>query len=177
MCLPVLGLASGIVNAVSGIQSSNAQAASYNEQARQAEAAKQIAELNAQNAAIRGAQQEQQISRAGKQIQGQILTGAGASNIDTSSGSVFDILNQSNKENTADIIQNRLNTANEVWSQQKQQENAQNTANVYKSAAKNASAAGWMNAGTTLLGSASNLANDFSNYKKVGGKNSFWKWK
>lgn len=138
MCLPVLAAIGTGLNVVGQIQQGKAQSAAYSAQEAADEQNARIAERQAQQAAISGAKEEREMRQRGAAVAGQQRAAYSASGLDIASGSPLDILQDTNYQNTLDVINIRQNTANTVWGYQTQQTNYLNQAAAARSAAKNA---------------------------------------
>lgn len=176
MCLAALGAVGSLLGASSQMSQANAQSNAYKQQAAQARANSEALQQQAQNTAMKGAQQERQIRREGQATVGKQKTIYGASNIDIGGGSALDVITNTENESLADQLQQRRNTANEVWSQETEAMNQQTAAKNYDTAASNAKKAGRIGAMTSLLGGATQLSTNYGQYKRTGGTKTFWNW-
>jgi len=174
MCVAALGAASSIMSAAVGLGQAKAAASAYNEQAKLARRNALAAEAQAKNAAYSGAEEEQAVRRKGRRVMGAQAAGYGANNIDISSGSALDVLNSTNYDNLMDALAVRRNAANEVYGYQTEAVNSRNQAKSYQTAAANATKAGWLNAGASLLSGTTSLAGRYRKYRSSG--DSGWEW-
>ncbi|MBP2652632.1 MAG: hypothetical protein H6Q73_201 [Firmicutes bacterium] len=177
MCVAAATIASSLVSAVAGVQSAKSQSSAYAQQAKIAENNAARAESQAANVARSGADQEQQIRKQGNAMMGKQTAMYGASNIDTNSGSAQDVIQSTDYENLMDALTVRHNTANSVYGLETEAQSDRSQASAYRTAASNATKAGWLNAGTSLLTGATTLASEYNKYQSTGGTGSLWgKW-
>lgn len=160
MCDIVTGLmiASTAIGTVGSIQQASAEAANARFQ-------QQIANDNAKrtteqmrDAAVRGADEEQQVMREGSRVVAN-TRGALASNyMDLTFGSPLDTIIETSMEVEKDAYRTRRNTQREIDDLEMQRTNQRNQASSYGAAASNAKTSGFVAGVGTALSGASKTA-------------------
>lgn len=158
----------GIVGAIGSIFSGGAQQKMQNYQARVAQLNAQVAKQNADYAIQRGEQQAQSYGMQASQRQGQIKVAQAASGLDINSGSNLAVQQGQRQVTTMDLEQIRSNAAKTAYDYDVQSTSFTNQAQLDKMAGQNEYAAGWINAGSTLIGSASSVAERWYQGQQVG---------
>lgn len=144
----------GLVSAYGAYQGGKAQQAMYDYQA-------QIDRNNAQDALLRGEQEETAHRQKVAQIKASQRVGFAASGIDLGSENVSDTLADTAMLGELDAQTIRNNA-------QRESINYLNSATGNTAAGKNAKSAGTMTAMSTILGTASTVDSKWSDYKRAG---------
>jgi hypothetical protein len=147
---------SGVLGAAGSVMQGNAQAAAYNAQAAAAEQNRGIAELQASESLQKGAREERRFRREANQFaasQESLLAASGAA----MSGSALNVLADTAMGIEEDAAQVRYNTLKEKWGYDVQAVNFGNEASAARASAKSARTAGYIGAGTSILGAATNI--------------------
>lgn len=126
VALPILAAVGTAVSLVGTLASSNAQASS----------ARQNADFAQQQSAV----EQEQIRRQGQKTLGQQKAAAAASGVDIGNGSYQDVEADSQQQIQYDLLKSKWNGDVRAWQ--------------YRQQAGNASTAGFLSAGTTLIGGA-----------------------
>jgi pyruvate/2-oxoglutarate dehydrogenase complex dihydrolipoamide acyltransferase (E2) component len=159
-----LSILSTVVGATGAVQQGNAQAAAYNAQAAADTQNAQIASRQAEEAAVSGAREEQEMRRRGQAFAASQRAAFSVNGLDIAAGSPADVLTDTVYQNELDALNIRRNTANKVWGYQAQETNYNNSASANRAAASNARKAGNLSAfGTLLTGTTSYM----DKYKKT----------
>lgn len=165
--LAVSAIGAGVTTAGTISQGqANKSAAAY--QAQVARNNQTIAQQNAQQAAQAGSVSAQARDFANRQRTGAILAGQAASGIDIESGSSQEVRKSSEelgRLDTATVMANALNTAR---SYSTQAENFGAQAGLDTLQARNASTAGYLTGGASLIGGASSFADKWLRYQTTG---------
>lgn len=140
------------------IQNSKAQEEQANYQAKQDEFNAQIAGLQAEDAITRGQAEAQAAGTQAAQLKGQQKAALAGNGVDVSTGSAADIMNETDKLSTLDIVSIKSNAAREAFGYRAQ-------AVGYNSQAEMTRKAGKAAANNTLLtGGANFLAGSARTY-------------
>lgn len=168
--LGAFSMYSGIGGAVASVFGSyfgaKSQKASLKAQAAIAESNARIAELGAQSELLRGDAEVGQLTLRAGQIKSAQRTAMSANGVDLGVGNAAEV--QASTEIMKEIDKNTI-TANAVrsaWGYRTQATNFQNEAIVKRGTASGISPIG--SAGSTLLGSATNVASNWYGLNKVG---------
>lgn len=162
-------VAAGAVSAVGSMQQADAasKAASYNSQLAAENA--QIANNNATQAAASGeAQAEQQALKTRAEV-GNIKANQSASGIDINSGSSVDVRSSAQELGELNALTVRSNAAKQAYGYETQAASETGQSQLDKMQASSASAAGSINAGSSVLGGVGGAASNYANFLKVGG--------
>lgn len=152
----------------------NSQSAKYNAAiaANNATISRQNAERTSQEGEVKAAmaQQETRAKYAG------ILANQGASGVDVNSGSAVDVRSSAAATGELNAINIRANAARQAYAQQTDAAGYDATSTLDKSQAKNDSTAGFLNAGSTLLGGLGDASNNYTNFKRNSSINNDIVW-
>lgn len=147
-----------------GVSTSNM----YNYQAALARLNAEIARQNAEFAMQTGGQKNlEEGLRLGQQA-GQIRTAEGASGFDVRSGSAAQVQRSQQTLGQIDLDMIRSNAAREAYGYKTQAAVSDSQAGVYKSASSNALLSGFVNAGSSILGTAGSVSSEWLKAKQVG---------
>ena len=144
----------------------NAQADKYN--AALATMNSVQAARNASMAAEAGSSQAGIQSMKARAEVGSIKTNQAAGNVDVNSGSAVDTRVSADELGKLDALQIRSNATKEAYGYQVQAKNFENEGKVDKFKASNDLTAGWLNAGSTLLGDIENSGSQAAKYLMMG---------
>ncbi len=138
MCTAALALAGigAAANLYQGVAQSKAEKAYGNAQASALEQNADIAEAQGHDAIQRAGLEELRLRRGLAQQMGNINAQAGASGIDTNSGSVQDVRNATISEGEQDAAAIRFNAARERWGYNAQAANLRTQANMTRAISK-----------------------------------------
>lgn len=166
MCDPVTGLmvASTLLSAAGSIQQGNATAAAgrYNNQIAQMNAS--ISEKRAKDALERGKIEEQKKRKQVAQISGAQQAAMAANGVDISFGSPLDTLVDTAVQGELDALTIRSNTYREEYDYRVQAANQRAGGQLELMKGKSAQTAGYIGAGSTILGGGAQIAK----YNKTG---------
>lgn len=168
MCLPELTVVGSLMSAASNVAGAQAQSNAYKAQAQTARNNSLLAQAQAASVAQQGAQEEQALHNKGKQVAGAQEAGFGASGIDSGSGSALDILNNTSRGNTLDVLNARRTTANQTYGLQEQASDFNTQAKNYDSAASNAKTMGYISAAGSILNGVTSLNSQNLQRQAVG---------
>lgn len=158
----------GLLSAFGSISSGIANEGMYNYQASIAKINEQIDAQNAEYALQTGRQQNQQFGfKAGQQM-GQIKTAEASSGFDVRSGSAAQVQASQRGLDRLDMEVLHSNAAKTAYNYEIQgtMEGAQ--ASLYQKAGSNALAAGFVGAGSSLLGGAASVSSEWLQGQRVG---------
>ena len=158
----------GILSAFGSISSGIANEKMFDYQASIARLNEQIDKQNATFASEAGEQQAFQSGLRGKQQMGQIVAAQGASGLDVNSGSAKQVQTSQGTITrlNSDVI--RSNAAKTAYSYETQATLAGAQANVYQMAGANALEAGYIGAGSSVLGAASSVSSEWLKGQQTG---------
>jgi hypothetical protein len=140
-----------------------AQAAQYNAAVARNNAI--LAERRAQDAVVRGTEEEQQKRLQTAALRGQQLVMAAAGNVDTGYGSALDMLVDTTIQGELDALTIRTNAEREAYDFRMQAVNETGQAGLLTAQAKSSRAGGFLEAAGTLLSGASGM---YSSASKAG---------
>lgn len=166
MCDPVTGLivASTLMTAQGQIYQGQAQANAANYNAQIAEMNATLAERRAKDAIERGRAEEQKKRQEVAQVMGAQQAAMAANGVDIGFGSPLDTLVGTAQLGELDAMTIRSNTFREEYDYRVQAVNQRADASLKRMEAKAAKTAGWLSAGSTVLGGATSVAK----YQKTG---------
>lgn len=157
------------VGAYGQVQASNAASASAKANAQIAENNQQIATNNA-NAAVQAGNQQAAMSQAKTRASvGAIKASQAAAGIDVNSGTDVDVRSSAADLGELDAINIRGNAAKTAYGYQAQGTSFENTANLDTAQAANATTAGAIGAGSTLIGGLGSAGSNWSKFQTQAG--------
>lgn len=163
----IFSLASSVMGLVGSMNQSNAtyQAEMYNRQVAEQNA--RYAEIRAQDAIERGRIEEQQHRLRVSQIQGQQRVGFGAGGVQVNTGSPLAVVSDTAALGELDALTIRTNADRESFEHKVDAYNFRAQGTAAARTAVNARTAGFIRAGTTVLGAAGTLADRYNQLRAV----------
>lgn len=158
----------GILSAFGSIASGFANRDMYNYQAALAKLNQQIDKQDAELAMQEGEQQNMQFGLKAGQRLGQEKVALASSNFDLRSGSAQQVISSQQMLDRMDMQTIRSNAAKTAYNYETQATMAGAQADLYSRAGKNAFAAGFIGAGTSILGAASSVSSEWLQGQRVG---------
>lgn len=162
-------VAGGAISAVGAIQQGQATAAADRYQAQVAANNAQIAQQNARMATQKGEIEAENQGMKNRAAMGAITAEQSASGVDVNTGSASNVRKSQDIVGMTDVAQIRQNAAIENYGYRSQGMAYTAQSGLDKAAASNASTAGFVGAGTSLLGSAGRAAGQYANWSNVSG--------
>lgn len=159
--LAVAAVASAAIGGASAIASGNSQANAANYQAQVAANNNIVAQQNASYALKAGAAKEEASRLQTAAVTARQKAIQGASGLDVESGSPIDVRSGTSTIGELDALTIRNNAAREAYGYQVQGGNFDTQGELDKAAASNDSTSGYLNASSSILGSASSIASKF----------------
>lgn len=159
--LAVAAVASAVVGGASAIAAGNSQAAAANYQAQVAANNEITAQQNASYALKAGAAKEEASRLQTAAITARQKAIQGASGLDIESGSPIDVRSGTSTIGELDALTIRNNAAREAYGYQTQGSNFAAQGELDKAAASNDSTTGYLQGTSSILGSASSIAQKF----------------
>lgn len=153
----VATVASGVVGGISAVQSGNAKAAQYEYQAKVAQNNAKIAETNAAQERQSGLEEARLQRIKTLQTIGSQQAGLAAGNVDITSGTALDTIEDTATMGELDALMIEYNAERQAQNYEQTAANYRNQANLDYMASRNASKEGKYNAWSTALSSAGNL--------------------
>jgi hypothetical protein len=161
-------LLGGITSAVSGFVQGEDQQQMYNYQAGVARLNSQISQQNATYATQVGDIQAEQAGLQGAQRMGKIKSAQGASGLDVNSGSNKQVQTSQAQITSTDQTAIRSNAARTAYNYENMAVGFGAQANADTIAGQNARSAGLLNAGSSLLSSASSVSSQWLRGQSLG---------
>lgn len=127
------------------------------------------ANANAALSGQAGAEQTAIQSLKTRSEMGEVRANTAASGVDVNQGSAADVSTSQRELGELDAYQVRSNAVKEAYGYKTQAVNFGNEASLDKTEASNDSTAGYLNAGSTLLGGIGKAAENYQKYKLAGG--------
>lgn len=160
MCDPITAMmvAGSAIGAYGQIQAGNAASAAANYQAQVATMNAGFAEKRAQDALMRGQEEEERVRREGGQLQGQQTAQMAAAGVDLSFGSPLDVLIDTSMGIELDAMRTRRNAALEAEDFDRQAWNYRADAGMSRAEGKNAKTAGYIGAAGSILSGGAKAA-------------------
>lgn len=160
---------SGGIGAIGAIQQGKAakSAADYNAAVAQANADQ--AKSNSQIASEAGMAREGMSEQKTRAAVGQLEANQAASGVDINKGSALDVRSSADELGQLDAITVRGNATKEAYGYQIQSINDKDQAELDRSEGRADESAGYLNAGSTLLGAAGQGFSNYKAYKLQGG--------
>lgn len=158
----------GVTGAIGGLFSGISQQRMYNYQAAVAQINAQIAQQNAEYSYQVGEQKSQQYGIQSAQQFGQIKAAQSSSGLDVNSGSALQTQQSQKFVSSMDLAQIRSDAAKTAYNYDVEATQYENQATLDKSAGANALTAGFINAGSSLLGGASSVASKWLQGQQMG---------
>lgn len=173
MCEPAtitlaLTAASGVIAAGGAIKQGQAQKAQANYQAAVERNNATIAGWQADDAAKRGQVEEQRQRLQVARIRGSQRAAYASSGVELTGGSPLDTLMDTAQLGELDALTIRSNAEREAYGYRTQQGNLAAQSALTRQAGRNAATAGYIGAGSALLGSAATAGDRYLTYKKLG---------
>lgn len=162
-------IAGGAISAVGAIQQGQATAAADRYQAQVAANNAQIAQQNARMATQKGEIEAENQGMKNRAAMGAITAEQSASGVDVNTGSASNVRKSQDIIGMTDVSQIRQNAAIENYGYRSQGMAYTAQEQLDTAAASNASTAGFIGAGTSLLGSAGRAAGQYANWSNVSG--------
>lgn len=150
----VATVASGVVGGISAVQSGNAKAAQYEYQAKVAQNNAKIAETNAAQERQSGLEEARLQRIKTLQTIGSQQAGLAAGNVDITSGTALDTIEDTATMGELDALMIEYNAERQAQNYEQTAANYRNQANLDYMASRNASKEGKYNAWSTALSSA-----------------------
>lgn len=160
---------SGAVGAAGAIKQGNAEASAAKYNAGVAETNAAQATQNALLASQAGSEQGFISSQRTRSEVGSILANQGASGVDVNSGSALDVRSSARELGELDALTVRSNATRQAYGYQTTATSEEGQAKLDKADATSDLTAGYINSGSTLLGSAGTAATNFAKYQLAGG--------
>lgn len=151
-----------------GLQQAGAQSAMYDYQAAVDRNNAEVARKQAEDARTRGQEEENRLRAKIRSTQADQTVAAAASGVDLGSDVLLDAQADAAYIGELDAMTIRENATNERWKYQVDEQNLLSSANANRASSKNAKTAGWIDAGSTILGGASTIGDRWAQYKKAG---------
>lgn len=152
------------ISAIGAIQQGQATAAADRYQAQVAANNAQIAQQNAAMATQKGEIQAQQQGLKNRAQMGAIVSGMAANDVDVNTGSAAKVRSSADLTGLSDVQQIRQNAAIENYGYRSQSTSYQAESALETAGASNASTAGYLSAGTSLLGGAGRAAGQYASW-------------
>lgn len=165
----IASIGGGLLGAIGSIAQGNASANAAEYQAKVAENNAQIARQNqewSERSAITNEAAQGMKTRA--QL-GAIKAAQAASGVDVNTGSAVDVRSSAAELGQLDAINIRANAAREAYGYGTQAQGFTDQAALDRSTAGNARTAGYIGAGTSLLGGAASAASNYAKWSMAGG--------
>jgi hypothetical protein len=159
--------AGGIGKAISAISTGESQQQMFDYQAGIANLNAQIASQNSNYATQIGELQAADAGISGAQKMGQIKAAQGASGLDVNTGSAVDVRNSQALVTGQNIAAIRSNAAKTAYDYRVQGVGFGAEAQLDTFAGKNASEAGFINAGSSIIGTASSVSSEWLQAQKL----------
>lgn len=150
--------AGGITGAIGSLFSGSAQSAMYNYQAGVAQVNAQVAQQNANYATASGEVEAQQAGMRGRAVVGETKVGAGAGNIDISSGSMKNVVASETEVTQQNEGVIRANAAKRAYGFEVGAAEDTAQAGAYKIAAETSQTAGEIGAVSSILGAVGSVS-------------------
>ncbi len=164
----VATVASTALSFVGALSSANAQSQAAKYQAAVARNNSIIAEQNAQAERQKGIVDEQTARMKTAQMIGSEKAAMGANGLAIEKGTNLDVQSSAAELGELNALTIRDNAARKAYGYETQSTNFQAEAGLQDQTAKNATTAGWLNAGTDLVAGASSVSNKWAIYKQAG---------
>lgn len=161
-------LIGGITSAVSGFVQGEAQKQMYDYQAGIARLNAQIAQQNSDYTLNVGEAQAQRAGLAGGQRMGEIRAAQGASGLDVNSGSAKQVQTSQKQLTQTDVASIRSTAAKTAYNYRVQATGLTAQANLDTVAGQNARTAGMLNAGSSLISTATSVSNEWLRGSQLG---------
>lgn len=165
----IASLAGAGISALGSIQQGKAAAASANYNAQMAANNAAIQRQNSSFAAQEGTANTEAASMKARAEYGAIKANQGASGVDVGSGSSVDVRSSARELGQLNALTVRSNAARQAYGYQTAAMNDEAQSGLDKSQAANASTAGYIGAGSTLLGGIGSTASNYATFKNKGG--------
>lgn len=166
--LPFVAAGSAVLGAISSIKQGNAEAAAANYNAQVSANNAAIANKNAEYAGAEGEAAVQQQQLKTRAEVGAIKANQAAAGVDVNQGSPVDVRSSAAELGELNAITVRSNAARQAYGYQTEAASDLGQAALDKSQASNDKSAGYINAGTTLLGGASKVNDSYNSF--IGSK-------
>jgi hypothetical protein len=156
------GIMGSVLGAYGAMEQGDAQKAAYMYNAHVAVNNSKAAAMKAQLAGEAGAAQAEAKGMQGKAELGAIKSGQSASGLDVNTGSAVAVRQSAKELNILDTQTVRSNAAREAYGYQVQKANFLAEAGLDKYEGQQAQTAGYINAGSTMLGGAGNAMDQYA---------------
>lgn len=161
-------LAGGAMSAMSAISSGNAQAANFGYQSQLATINSQIAQQNKQYALTSGETELRQYGMKAAQRSADIVTAQSGSGLDLNSGTLAGVRDSQQYVTRMDENQIAQNTQRKAQAYEIDSQKNLAQASMYNSAASNAKKSGMLGALSSIIGTASSVADKWMYASKLG---------
>lgn len=159
---------SGVLGAVGSVMGGNSQAASDRYQAAVAMRNASLSASQADAAQAQGVVQAQSYYQQTSQREGAARAAFGANGVSMNSGSAVDVQSGIARTGAMNVNATIYNADARANSYRNQVSSYDTQANLDRTAASNAITSGWIGGATSLIGSASSVADKWNNFKLSG---------